>query len=145
MHNYRKAAKISLVITYICMVLLPILAIALPYGITWYVEVKGRSADLASVVMLTCYPCVPFAVVALFCLRRFLKNIIAESVFEGKGVCDIFYVSICCAVAGLIMLVAGIFYMPFYIAGGAALFCALITKVIYDLMLHLKEKGEIEK
>lgn len=145
MHDYKKAAKMSLVITYICMLLLPVLAVALPYGITWYVEVKGRSADLAAVVMLTCYPCVPFAVVALFCLRRFLKNIISESVFEGNGIKDILYVSVCCAVAGLIMLVAGIFYMPFYIAGGAALFGALITKTIYDLMLYLKQKGETSK
>jgi hypothetical protein len=39
------------------------------------------------------------------------------------------------------MLIAGIFYMPFYISGGAAMFCALIVKVIYDAMLNLKERG----
>ena len=140
MSNYKKSAKISLVITYVCMVLLVVLTIGLPYGISWYVEVKGRSADLAATVMLTCYPCVPFAAVALFSLRRFLKNLIKDTLFKGRNLRDLIYISLCCVCSGIIMLIAGIFYMPFYISGGAAMFCALIVKVIYDAMLNLKEE-----
>lgn len=140
MSNYKKSAKISLVITYVCMVLLVVLTIGLPYGISWYVEVKGRSADLAATVMLTCYPCVPFAAVALFSLRRFLKNLIKDTLFKGRNLRDLIYISLCCVCSGIIMLIAGIFYMPFYISGGAAMFCALIVKVIYDAMLNFKEE-----
>ncbi len=140
MSNYKKSAKISLVITYVCMVLLVVLTIGLPYGISWYVEVRGRSADLAATVMLTCYPCVPFAAVALFSLRRFLKNLIKDTLFKGRNLRDLIYISLCCVCSGIIMLIAGIFYMPFYISGGAAMFCALIVKVIYDAMLNLKEE-----
>lgn len=141
MSNYKKSAKISLVITYIFMFLLIVLTIGLPYGISWYVEIKGRSADLAAIVMLTCYPCVPFAAVALFCLRRFLKNLIKDTLFESNHLRDLIYIAFCCLFSGIIMLIAGIFYMPFYISGGAAVFCALIIKVIYDAMLNLKERG----
>lgn len=140
MSNYKKSAKISLAITYVCMVLLVVLTIGLPYGISWYVEVKGRSADLAATVMLTCYPCVPFAAVALFSLRRFLKNLIKDTLFKGRNLRDLIYISLCCVCSGIIMLIAGIFYMPFYISGGAAMFCALIVKVIYDAMLNFKEE-----
>lgn len=142
MSNYKKSAKISLAITYFFMFSLVVLTIGLPYGISWYVEVKGRSADLAATVMLTCYPCVPFAAVALFCLRRFLKNLINDTVFEGKKLYDLIYIAFCCLFSGIIMFIAGFFYMPFYISGGAAMFCALIVKVIYDTMLNFKEKEE---
>ena len=141
MSNSKKSAKISLVITYIFMFLLAVLTVGLPYGISWYVEVRGRSADLAATVMLTCYPCVPFAAAALYCLRRFLKNLIKDTVFEGKNLRDLIYICFCCLFSGIIMLIAGIFYMPFYISGGAAIFCALIVKVIYDTMLNIKERG----
>lgn len=145
MQGYKKAAKATLIITYVFAALLIVLTFSLPYGITWYVETKGRSADLAAVVMLTCYPCVPFAAVALFCLQRFLKSMLSDSIFEGNGIKDLFRISVCCFFAGIIMIVAGIFYMPFYIAGGAALFGALITKAVYDLMLYYKKKDENEK
>lgn len=141
MSNSKKSAKISLVITYIFMFLLAVLTVGLPYGISWYVEVRGRSADLAATVMLTCYPCVPFAAAALYFLRRFLKNLIKDTVFEGKNLRDLIYICFCYLFSGIIMLIAGIFYMPFYISGGAAMFCALIVKVIYDAMLNLKERG----
>ena len=140
MSNYKKSAKISLIITYVFMFFLVALTVGLPYGISWYVEVKGRSADLAATVMLTCYPCVPFAAVALFCLRRFLKNLLKDTIFEGKNLHDLLYIAFCCFFSGLIMVIAGIFYMPFYISGGAAMFCALIVKVIYDIMLKFKQE-----
>lgn len=140
MQNYKKSAKISLIITYVFMLLLVVLTIGLPYGITWYVEVKGRAPDLAATVMLTCYPCVPFAAVALFRLRRFLKNLIRDTLFEGKNLYDLIYIAFCCLFSGIIMLIAGFFYMPFYISGGAAMFCALIVKVIYDALLSFKKE-----
>lgn len=140
MSNYKKSAKFSLIITYVFMFFLVALTVGLPYGISWYVEEKGRSADLAATVMLTCYPCVPFAAAALFCLRRFLKNLLKDTLFEGKNLNDLLYIAFCCFFSGLIMVIAGIFYMPFYISGGAAMFCALIVKVIYDIMLKFKQE-----
>ncbi len=140
MSNYKKSAKISLAITYFFMFSLVVLTIGLPYGISWYVEVKGRSADLAATVMLTCYPCVAFGAVALFCVRRFLKNIIKDTIFEGKKLYDLIYIAFCCLFSGIIMFIAGFFYMPFYISGGAAMFCALIVKVIYDILLKIKQE-----
>ena len=142
MSNSKKSAKISLVITYIFMFLLAVLTVGLPYGISWYVEVRGRSADLAATVMLTCYPCSPFAIYTLFALRKFISNIIKEDIFNKRNFTYLKGVTISCAAAGVIMLIAGIFYMPFYIGGSAALFCSLITMICKNILLAVKPQEE---
>ena len=41
------------------------------------------------------------------------------------------------------MFVAGFFYFPFFIASGAALFCALFTKVITDVFsIHIADEQD---
>lgn len=142
MNDYKKSVRITLGITYALMLVLLGLAIALPWGATWYVEKMQRPADLAKVVMLTCYPCAPFAAVCLFSLRNFLRNVLKDEVVTEKNAKNLFKMSICCFTAGLIMLVAGSFYMPFYISGGSAIFCALIIKTFNDVLRNYLIKKE---
>ncbi len=141
MKDYKKSAKLTLAITYIMMFALVVFVIALPFVTTWYVEKKARPADLATVTMLSCYPCVPFAVVALFSLKSFLKNIIVGEILTDKNYTYLKRVSFCCLFAGLIMLIAGFFYKPFFISSGSALFCSLVVKVIMDIFCCYK-KGD---
>lgn len=115
------------------MFLLVVMAVSLPWLVIWYVETKGRPSDLATVVMVTCYPCAPFAAWALLSARKLLKNIINGNVFSDKNAVLLKHICLCCFFAGLIMLVAGFFYMPFYIASGSALTCALVMKLACDV------------
>lgn len=139
-------ARLTLVFTYICIVLFVLAVIFLPMMVTWYVETMGRSSALATTVMLTCYPCSPFAALALLSVRLVLKNIIAGNTFCLKNFIRMRRVAFCCLAAGIIMLFAGYFYMPFYIAGAAAIFCSLMSKVFADIIkIGIPEKDDKEE
>ena len=133
MLSYIKTAKFTLWIVYLFMALLAVAAVSLPWLVIWYVETMGRSPDLATVVMLTCYPCVPFAVMALLSARKLLKCILDGRYRCPQTVTLIHRICLCCLFAGLIMFAAGFFYMPFFIAGTAALSCSLLLRLTADL------------
>ena len=142
MKDSKKSARITLWITYFLMVLLVFFTVILPYGTTWYVEKMGRSERLATVVMLTCYPCVPLAVIALVSLMKFVKNILRGKTLEYDNIRNLKRLCICCIIAGLIMLAAGHFYMPFYIASFSAIFCGTVIKAFYDALMNGEHKSK---
>lgn len=147
MRNYKNSVKLSLVFTYLAIFLLFALTISLPALVTWYVEIKGRDHTLPATIMLTCYPCVPFAAVALFSLRRLLLNIMSDLIFGDKNIRCLKTVSICCLAIAAITIFAGHLYMPFYVAGTAAGFCALLSmtfKDIFSTALY-KQREELYK
>ena len=119
--------KISIFLIDIFFVLLGLLTIGLPFLITLYAEIMHRSSSLATTVMLTCYPCVPFVAITLFCLRRFLKGAAAGDVFSDENLKYLKNMAICCIVISLITLIAGFFYMPFFIVGATFGFMVLLV------------------
>ncbi len=134
MWTSKKSIMLSLILTYVFMVLLVAVTIAMPWLVTWYVETKGRSASLPTTIMLTCYPCVPFAAVTLLSLRRVLKNLSDGQIFIPQNVIMFKRISWCCVAASLITLVAGRYYLPFYIVSASAAFFALITRVFKNII-----------
>lgn len=142
MKDYKKSAKFTYYVTCFLMVVLLALVIVLPFGVTWYVEKMHRPADLATVVMLTCYPCTPLAAVLLFSLNRLTKNISKGDILIDKNLAYLKRSSLSCFIAGLIMLISGFFYMPFYIASGSALLCSVFMKVTYDILRYYIEKKD---
>ncbi len=133
MSGGKNSLKLSFVIINISIVLLFALAVILPWLVTWYVEVRQKDAGLPAVVMLTCYPCLPFAAIALFSLRKLLKNMLGGLVFGDQNIAALKKVCVCCLCDAVITLVAGYFYMPFYVVSIAAAGCALIVKTIKDV------------
>ncbi len=147
MNNYKRSAKISLIATYVFMLLLVAFTISLPWITKWYVEVRGRSTDLFATIMLATYPCVPFAAIILISLKKLLKNILEGKIFDDENAGHILAVSNSCLLAGLIMFIAGFFYMPFFIAGGAAICMALLVRsmrVVLQGANHEIEKAKEE-
>lgn len=122
-----KHLRISILLIDICFFLLIVFVFALPFFITLYAEVMGRGPNLATTVMVTCYPCVPFGWAILLSLRRFLKKTMAGSLFSEYNLIQLKRVCICCVVIAGITIIAGNFYMPFFIAGGTFMFASLIT------------------
>lgn len=122
-----KHIKISVLLVDIAFFLLGVFVIVLPFVITWYAEVMGRGPSLATTVMVTCYPCVPFGFGILLCLRRFLKNVMADKLFSKNSEYQLQNICICCLIIAVITVIAGNFYMPFFIVGGTFLFLSLIT------------------
>ena len=133
MWNARKSAMLSLVLTYVFMVLLVIGMIALPMLVTWYVEYKGREASLPTTIMLTLYPCAPFAAYALWTLQSVLKNILNRKAFTVKTSSGLGRISWCAFAIMAIMLFSGRFYLPFYVCAMCAGFMGLILRVFKNL------------
>lgn len=147
MWNLRKSVNLSLFITYLFMVALVVLTVAIPSIATWYVETMHRSEDLPTFVMVTYYPCVPFCAITLWSLRTFLKNIKAGIVFEDVNRRQIRVVSICSMIVALITFVGGFYYNPFYIVSAAAAFFFLNARIVGNLIetVILKEKEKSEE
>ncbi len=149
MQKFVKTAKFTLCAVYFAMLVLVVMTVSLPCLVIWYVETMHRPQDLATVVMITCYPCVPLAAIALNSAKKLLKRIIAGELFVEENAKALKTVSVCCLIAGLIMLIAGTSYMPFYIAGSSALACTLAFKITLDifnegLKAHSKKLKEEE-
>ena len=122
-----KSLKAAIILTYIFMVILLVLVVTLPMLVTWYVEVKGRSASLPTTILVTCYPCAPFTGISLLCLRKLLKNALMDELFSLSSIRSLKYMSVSCAVISAITLIAGRYYLPFYIVGATFAFLSLLA------------------
>lgn len=142
MNNYKRLSRITLIIIHILILALAVLIVILPFAVQWYAETMGRSSKLATVIMLTCYPCSPFAAYALLSLRKLMINVSKSEIFIKKNFTCLNAVAICCLIAGIIMAFAGTQYMPFYISAGAAIFCSLIILVCKSILLAVADQKE---
>lgn len=143
MRDYKKSAKITLIVINISIFLLFALAVSLPWLVTWFVEVRHKDAGLPALVMLICYPCLPFATVALFSIRSLLKNVINGLVFCDKNTTALKRTCFCCIGGAVITFAAGFFYLPFFVVSIAALGCGIIintVKNIFDFELQSRRE-----
>lgn len=135
-----KALRISLIITNIFIILLAVCTVTLPWLVTWYVETMGRSQKLPAIVMVTCYPCVPFAAAILLYLRRMLKNIKKDMLFHTDTVSCFTRISTFCLAISVITLIAGKFWLPFFIVGVAFAFFSLLVFVFKTVFACIAER-----
>ena len=140
----KKSVKLSIILTDIFILLLIIGAVSLPWVVTWYVEYKHRAASLPTTIMLTCYPCVPFAAVVLGTLRKILKSVQSGDIFTVKNCERLKRISWCCYIVTAVMLVAGRFYLPFYVSAACTAFIGLILRIIKNILETNIEKEEIK-
>ena len=134
MWDNKKSIKLSLALTYLFLVLLIIGIFALPALVTWYVEIKQRAASLPTTIMLTCYPCVPFAATALWSLKSILKSALKNDFFTEQTVKNMSRISICFFIITAVMLFSGRFYLPFYVCAVCTAFIGLIIRVFKNLL-----------
>lgn len=123
-HN---ALKISLIVTDVFFCILIVFTVVLPFAVTWYVETMNRSPNMPTTVMLTCYPCVPFAAAALLLLRKLIKTIPEKGISSEESLSRLGKLTLCCIVISVITLIAGNFYFPFLIVGATFAFLALLV------------------
>ncbi len=128
-----KLVKLSILLIDAAFVLLAALIIGLPFLITWYVEIMNRSASLATIVMITSYPCAPFVGYGLFVLRRFLKEVMKDDVFGKESLKYLIRLVLCCVVIAIITLTAGFFYMPFFFVAMSFGFMALLVFSLWSV------------
>ena len=134
--------KLAIIITKVFFVFLIGFCIGLPWLISWYAEVMHRSATLAATVMLTCYPCAPFAGALLIFLQKLLKNVMANEIFCEANLNIFKKMFICCVVISLITLIAGKFYMPFLLVGATFAFLSLLLLSLKGIIEVVKNKEQ---
>lgn len=128
--------KFSIMLTDIFLILLFAVAVALPFLVTWYVEFTGKLESLATTIMVTCYPCAPFTGLSLFYLRKVLKNIENKDFANESNIKYLKYMSLCCVIIATITLIAGKFYLPFFLVAGTFLFLALVIFVFRNIFIQ---------
>ena len=107
--------KLSIILTTIFLVILIAFAVMLPWLVTWYVQIAGRHESLATTMLVTCYPCAPFTAIVLLTLRKLLKNIDQKILNKDQNLKLLKYMAISCVIISAITLIAGRYYLPFYI------------------------------
>lgn len=118
--------RFSIILTTVFLAVLIGFAIMLPWLVTWYVQIAQRNESLATTMMVTCYPCAPFTAIVLLALRQLLKNIEQKNFDKAKNTKLLKYMSISCLIIAVITLIAGRYYLPFYIVAATFLFLSLI-------------------
>lgn len=132
--------KLSVILTTAFIFLIGIVAVFLPLLVTLYVEKTGRLEVLATTIMITCYPCAPFTVLSLWYLRKVLKNFLAKNYLAPENEKYLKYMAFCCMIISLITVVAGRFYLPFFLVSATFLFLSLLIFVFRSILLELKEQ-----
>lgn len=129
-----KYIKVSIILTNIFLLILFFFTITLPFLVTWYADIMGRSSTLATTVMVTCYPCVPFAATILITLKKLLKTALNGNIFSNESVVYLKNIAICCIVIAVITLVGGNFYLPFLIVGATFSFLSLLLYALRGIV-----------
>ena len=132
--------KLSVILTTAFIFLIGIVAVFLPLLVTLYVEKTGRLEILATTIMITCYPCAPFTVLSLWYLRKVLKNFLAKNYLAPENEKYLKYMAFCCMIISLITVVAGRFYLPFFLVAATFLFLSLLIFVFRRILDELKEQ-----
>lgn len=145
MNNYRQAVKLALYFVYAFGILLILTAVGLPFGVTWYVETKGRDATLPATIMLTSYPCLPFVGIALLSLKKLLNNVLSGLILGDKNISLLRAASLSSFAVTAITVAAGRLYKPFFIVALCAAACGITfysVKAIFGVMLDAQREKE---
>ncbi|OUN29961.1 DUF2975 domain-containing protein [Blautia sp. An81] len=134
----------SLLLTRVCVwlsaVALVLLCVSAPWLFSWFIQKRlilpPQSRDY---FLVTTYTVAVPAAVALYMMNRLLANIRKEEVFTEKNTRYLRGMSWCCLAAGLIFLVSSFYYLPFFALCAAAVFMALILRVIKNVFAQAEE------
>ena len=134
----------SLLLTRVCVWLsaaaLVLLCVSAPWLFSWFIQKRlilpPQSRDY---FLVTTYTVAVPAAVTLYMMNRLLANIRKEAVFTEKNTRYLRGMSWCCLAAGLIFLVSSFYYLPFFALCAAAVFMALILRVIKNVFAQAEE------
>lgn len=134
----------SLLLTRVCVwlsaVALVLLCVSAPWLFSWFIQKRlilpPQSRDY---FLVTTYTVAVPAAVALYMMNRLLANIRKEELFTEKNTRYLRGMSWCCLAAGLIFLVSSFYYLPFFALCAAAVFMALILRVIKNVFAQAEE------
>ena len=141
-----KAVKLSLAAVGFFLLTAVGLAIAMPWLVKWYVEYRQIHAPGGLAILIAYYACLPFALTALICLWKLLRNIIGERVFLEVNSRLMAVVSWCCVGVALVTLASFRWYPPLIFITLSMAFLFLIVRVVRNCFIAaiaLKEENDL--
>lgn len=130
-----KAVKLSLAAVAVFFAAAVALAIAMPWLLDWYVQYRHLRETGRIALQVAFYGCLPFALTALLCLWRLLRNIQQEKVFLEANSRLIAVVSWCCAAVAAVTLGACRWYPPLGFITVSMAFLFLIVRVVRNCFI----------
>ena len=141
-----KAVKFSLAAVALCLLAALGLAVAMPWIARWYSVYRHLQDAKRVAILIAFYGCLPFALTALVCLWRLLRNIRAERVFSEANSRLMAVVSWCCAAVAAVTLGACRWYPPLGFVTVSMAFIFLIVRVVRNCFIAaiaLKEENAL--
>ena len=119
---------------------LAVLCVSAPWVFSWFVRERMLlPMEYRNYFLATTYTVALPAVAALYMMNRLLANIKREEVFTEQNTGYLRGMSWCCLAAGLIFLVSSFYYPAFFALCAAAVFMALILRVIKNVFAQAEE------
>lgn len=138
--NDDKSLFLTRIFVWLSAAALAALCVSAPWIFSWFIRERMiLSADSRIYFLATTYTTAIPAAAALYMMNRLLANIKREEVFTGKNTGYLRGMSWCCLVAGLIFLVSSFYYPAFFALCAAAVFMALILRVIKNVFAQAEE------
>ena len=141
-----KAVKFSLAAVVLFLIAGVIMGVAMPWVARWYSEYRCLQEDKKIAIIIAFYVCLPFAMTALICLWRLLRNIERERVFLEENSRWMAVISWCCAGIALGTLGAFRWYPPLAFITVSMAFIFLIVRVVRNCFIAaiaLKEENAL--
>ena len=144
MYTSEKSTKLTLFVTYLAGAIL-ILLMIFASPIAKYILGQGaKNAFLSAVAAF--YICCPAAWVALYKIRKLLKNVLADTIFTSETAKLLRHLSWCCAFVAAVSFVTTYFCHIFFTFTIGAAFMTLILRVLKNVLakaVEIKEENEL--
>lgn len=138
--NDDKSLFLTRVFVWGCAGALVVLCLGAPWIFSWFVQKRMLLPPVSrNYFLATTYTVAVPAAVVLYQMNRLLANIRREEVFTGQNTAYLRGMSWCCVIAGLIFFISGFYYPAFFALCAAAVFMALILRVIKNIFAQAEE------
>ena len=139
----------SILFSRICVLFFALLLAALDLGcwpiVNWFAALRHMDQRAAWGILAVLLLCSVFGWIVLWALWRLLGNLRQARVFTEENVRLLHRVSFCCAGAGVICAAGCFFYPSFLVAAAAAVFMALIVRIVRNVFQKaLDMKNELD-
>lgn len=141
-----KAVKLSLAAVGLLILAALGLAVAMPGLVKWYAEYRKIQDSGRTAILAAFYGCLPFALTALVCLWKLLRNISAGQAFQESSSRLMAVVSWCCLGVALATLAAFRWYPPLIFIALSMIFLFLIVRVVRNCFIAaiaIKEENDL--
>lgn len=144
MYTSEKSTKLTLGVTYLAAV---ILALLMVFASPIAKHILGEGAKNAFHAAVTAfYVCCPAGWLALYSIRKILKNVLSDTVFTNDTVKLLRHLSWYCAFVAAVSFTTTFFCRIFFTFTIGAAFMTLILRVLKNVMakaVELKEENEL--